>query len=128
MVSAACRFANGAFGTIEATTAAFPGFPEEIVLTGTAGTLVLRGSELQARFHDGRAETVEPDHSSGGTGADPMAFPHHYHRALWADFLEAVATGRDPRVTGEQALKVHHLIDALVETGRQGGAPVRVAA
>jgi UDP-N-acetyl-2-amino-2-deoxyglucuronate dehydrogenase len=37
-----------------------------------------------------------------------------------ADFVEAVRTGREPRVTGEEALKVHRLIDALIETGRTG--------
>lgn len=127
MVCAAVRYANGAFGTIEATTAAYPGFPEQIVLGCEHGTLVLRGSEMEARFHDGRKEMVEPDHSAGGTGADPMAFPYDYHRSVMADFVEAIRTGREPRVTGEEALEVHRLIDALIETGRQGGAPVMVA-
>ncbi|MGB8624472.1 MAG: Gfo/Idh/MocA family oxidoreductase, partial [Paracoccaceae bacterium] len=67
-----------------------------------------------------------PDSSAGGTGADPMAFPHDYHRAVMADFVEAVRTGRDPKVTGEEALKVHRLIDALIRTGATG-APVMVA-
>jgi UDP-N-acetyl-2-amino-2-deoxyglucuronate dehydrogenase len=54
-----------------------------------------------------------------------MAFPHDYHRAAMADFVAAIRDDRDPRVTGEEALRVHHLIDALIETGRTG-APVRV--
>jgi predicted dehydrogenase len=53
-----------------------------------------------------------------------MAFPHDYHRAVMADFVAAIREGREPRVTGEEALKVHRLIDALIETGRTG-APVR---
>lgn len=126
MVCAAARFENGAFGTIDATTAAYPGFPEEIVITCEKGTVCLRGSELLVQGHDGRREHIEPDHSAGGTGADPMAFPHDYHRAVMADFVEAISTGREPRVTGEEALKVHRLIDALIETGRRGHA-VKVA-
>jgi len=43
-----------------------------------------------------------------------------------ADFAHAIATGGRPRVDGEEALKVHHLIDALIAAGRGGGA-VRVA-
>ena len=54
-----------------------------------------------------------------------MAFPHDFHRAVMADFAAAIAEDRDPRVTGEEALRVHRLIDALIETGRTG-APVRV--
>ncbi|MBP0437063.1 Gfo/Idh/MocA family protein [Tianweitania sediminis] len=126
MVCAAVRFRNGAFGTIDATTAAYPGFLEEIVLTCERGTAALRGTELLVQFHDGRTVAIEPDRSAGGTGADPMAFPHDYHRAVMADFVEAIRNGREPKVTGEEALKVHHLIDALIETGRTG-TPVKVA-
>lgn len=126
MVCAAARFANGAFGTIDATTAAYPGFAEEIVVTCEKGTARLRGSEMTVEWHDGRREHIEPDKSAGGTGADPMAFPHDYHRAVMADFVEAISTGREPKVTGEEALKVHRLIDALIETGRSG-RPVEVA-
>ena len=56
-----------------------------------------------------------------------MAFPHDYHRAVMADFVEAVRTGRPPRVTGEEALKVHRLIDALIAAGKADGR-VTVAA
>ncbi len=126
MVCAAARFANGAIGTIDATTAAYPGFHEEIALTGTVGTLALRGGTLLAQFHDGSVERVEADTGAGGTGADPMAFPHDWHRAVMADFAEAIATGREPRVTGEEALRVHRLIDALIATGASG-QPVQVS-
>ena len=127
MVCAAARFANGAIGVIDATTAAYPGFHEEITLTGTRGTLALRGGTLLAQFHDGTEERVEADTGAGGTGADPMAFPHDWHRAVMEDFAEAIAAGRDPRVTGEEALRVHRLIDALIETGASG-QPGRVRA
>ena len=126
MVCAAARFANGAIGTIDATTAAFPGFHEEIIITGEKGTALLRGTELLVQLNDGRKIAIEPDRSAGGTGADPMAFPHDYHRAVMADFIDAIQTDREPRVTGEEALKVHRLIDALIETGR-AGKPIRVA-
>ena len=125
MVTAAARFASGAIGVIEASTAAFPGFPEEIALTCEKGSALLRGTELLVAWQDGRRETIEPDRSAGGTGADPMAFPHDYHRSVMADFVAAVREGRDPQVTGEEALKVHRLIDALIATGLTG-APVTV--
>ena len=125
MVVAAARYANGAFGTIDATTAAYPGFPERIEITGEKGTANLAGTQLQVQLHSGKTIEIEPDRSAGGTGADPMAFPHHYHRAVMADFIDAIRHGREPRVTGEDALKVHRLIDALIETGKTG-RPVQV--
>ena len=126
MVCAGARFANGAIGTIDATTAAFPGFHEEIILACEKGTALLRGTELLVQLQDGRKVEIEPDRSAGGTGADPMAFPHDYHRAVMEDFVDSIREGREPKVTGEEALKVHRLIDALIETGRQG-RPVKVA-
>ena len=42
---------------------------------------------------DGTHEAIEPDRSAGGTGADPMAFPHQYHRAVMADFVAALREG-----------------------------------
>jgi len=127
LVCAAVRYENGALGTIDATTAAYPGNPERIELIGTRGTASLVGTSLAVRLHDGTAIDMAPDASAGGTGADPMAFPHDYHRAVMADFIEAITAGREPRVTGEEALKVHRLIDALIEAGRTGAA-VRIAA
>ncbi len=53
-----------------------------------------------------------------------MAFPHDYHRAVMADFAEAVRQKRPPRITGEDALRVHRLIDALIAAGQ---SPSRVA-
>jgi predicted dehydrogenase len=118
LACAAVRFASGALGVIDATTAAYPGFPERIELACTRGTASLSGTGLGVQWHDGRSLDPTPDPSAGGTGADPMAFSHEGHRAVLADFVRAVRTGTPPRVSGEEALKVHRLIDALIETGR----------
>jgi UDP-N-acetyl-2-amino-2-deoxyglucuronate dehydrogenase len=114
MVCAAVKFVGGALGVIEASTSAYPGFPERIEITGERATAVLAGTMLQVFHHDGRVTDVASDSTAGGTGADPMAFPHDYHRALLADYLDALDQGREPTVNGEEALKVHRLIDALL--------------
>ena len=114
LVCAAVHWQNGALGVIEATTTAYPGAAERIELTGTLGTASLAGTALELRWHDGRKETLAADGSAGGAGADPMAFPHDYHRSVWQDFLDATQSGGEPRVNGEEALRVHRLIDALL--------------
>lgn len=121
LVCAAVRWKSGALGVIEATTAAYPGAAERIELSGTRGTATLAGTALELRFDDGRRETLAADGSGGGTGADPMAFPHDYHRSVWGDFLDAVQGGGEPRVNGEEALRVHRLIDALLASAANGG-------
>ena len=116
MLAAAVRYANGAIGVIDATTAAYPGSAERIDLVGEKGTASLAGTSLVVQWQDSTREEHVADGSAGGTGADPMAFPHDYHRSVWVDFLDAIATKRSPRVTGVEALKVHRLIDALLQS------------
>lgn len=121
LVSAAVRWKSGALGVVHATTAAFPGFAERIELIGTRGTALLQGTELQVRFVDGKSIDVKTEAGGGGTGADPMAFPHDWHRGVLQDFLDAIERDRQPRVNGAEALKVHRFIDALLQTPRSGG-------
>jgi predicted dehydrogenase len=120
LVCAAVRWKSGALGVIEATTAAYPGAPERIELIGDKGTATLASTALEVRFSDGRRESLEPDGSSGGTGADPMAFPHDYHRSVWSDFLDAVQRNGEARVNGNEGLRVHRFIDALLEASKSG--------
>ncbi|MCA1406741.1 Gfo/Idh/MocA family oxidoreductase [Ensifer sp. IC3342] len=119
LAMAAIGFANGAIGTVSATTCAYPGYPDEIDIIGTRGMARLGGQSLVASFHDGTELSLE-DEAAGGAGADPMAFPHHHHRAVLADFLDAVDAGREPRVSGREALKVHRLITAILAAAESG--------
>ncbi|HZS82436.1 MAG TPA: Gfo/Idh/MocA family oxidoreductase [Stellaceae bacterium] len=126
IAGAALRFASGAIGTLDATTASYPGFPERIEIVGESATALLVGGELTLFHRDGRREELGGAQATGG-GADPMAFSHEAHRALIADFLAALDEGRPPRVSGAQALAVHRLIDAVLRSAREGRA-VRVEA
>jgi UDP-N-acetyl-2-amino-2-deoxyglucuronate dehydrogenase len=126
MVVAAVKFENGALGTIDATTAAYPGFAERIEIIGEKATASLVGGDLTVSHQDGRVTELKTDLGSGGTGADPMAFPNDWHRGAIADFLDAIDQKGEPAISGREALKVHRLIDALLEAGASGKT-VRVA-
>lgn len=127
LVCAAVRYRNKAIGTIHATTASYPGFPERIDLIYRHATASLVGNTLDIVWHDGRVLHWASDEKAGGTGADPMAFSHASHRAVIADFINSIAQGRPPKVTGEDALATHQLIDALITSGRNG-RPTQVGA
>jgi UDP-N-acetyl-2-amino-2-deoxyglucuronate dehydrogenase len=118
LVAAAVRFRSGALGVVHATTAAYPGFPERIELIGKRGTALLEGTSLKVNIQDQAAVEFSTPAGSGGTGADPMAFPHDWHRSLLSDFLDSIEKNREPRVSGGEALKVHRFIDKiLLSTG-----------
>ena len=121
---AALRFANGALGTLNATTASYPGFAERIEIVGTRGTALLTAGKLDLHWHDGRRDAVGEEATLGG-GADPMAFANDAHRAVLAEFLDALDERRAPVNDGRAALRVHDLIDAVLESSR-AHAPIPV--
>jgi UDP-N-acetyl-2-amino-2-deoxyglucuronate dehydrogenase len=108
------RFKNGALGVVHATTTAYPGYPERIELIGTQGTALLEGTSLKMNFSDAQSFEMRTESGGGGTGADPMAFPHDWHRSVLQDFLDSIEENREPRISGAEALKVHRFIDALL--------------
>jgi len=117
--TAGLRFANGAVGSLVASTASFPGGAETITLHFDGATLHLEAGVLTVTHRDGR---VDHHGARGGTGggADPMAFTHAWHQAVIEDFAQAVRRGRDPLVTGQAALAAHALIEAITQSARTG--------
>ena len=115
--AALLRLGNGAPGTLMATTAAYPGAPERIEVWGSRGSAVLLGGSLQLSWIGGGTETLAAEGGTGG-GANIMDFPNDAHRAVLADFLDAVETGRDPLVTGEEALASQMLVDEILAMAR----------
>lgn len=118
LVTATFTYANGAIGTLNATTCAYPGLPDRIELIGTKGTAVFSGNRLEAAFMDGTTLKKGEDETGSGSGADPMAFGHGLHRALIADFASAIRGKRPPKVTGEDALKAHRFIEAILRASK----------
>jgi predicted dehydrogenase len=113
---AAVKFKSGALGVVHATTTAYPGFAERIELIGSKGTALLEGTSLQMKFHDGTSFEMKTESGGGGTGADPMAFPHDWHRGVLQDFLDSLEQKREPRISGAEALKVHRFIDRILQS------------
>jgi predicted dehydrogenase len=112
--AALVRLANGAPGMIMATTAAYPGSAESIEIIGSTGTARIDGGNLRIAWLDGREEVLA-DAGGTGSGANVMGFSHEPHKALLADFLDAIEAARDPLVTGEEALATQRLIEAVLQ-------------
>lgn len=122
------RFRSGAVGLLQATTAAYPGFPERLEISGTGGSAVVEAGELKAAelvdekgdvgAYGGRPGTSVP---AGATAAaDPAAVADAAHQAQLADFIAALAGDGRPLVTGEQARANVGVIQAVYESARSG--------
>jgi len=119
-VTALVELGNGAPGSIMATTAFYPGYPERIEILGTNGVATVIGGALTLNLLNGHREEVASDGGTG-SGASIMDFPHDAHRAVIADFLDAVRSGRDPRISGAEALESQRVISAIVAAGYPDG-------
>jgi predicted dehydrogenase len=117
IVAGAVTFDEGVIGTLDATTVAYPGFPERIELACAQATAVLSGDELDVYFHDGRRLHVG-EAPFVKDNSDPMSFSHEAHKALIADFLDAIQAHRPPAIDGRSALHVHRLIEALLHSAQ----------
>ncbi|MFN8095014.1 MAG: Gfo/Idh/MocA family oxidoreductase [Vicinamibacteria bacterium] len=120
------EFASGAVGTLEATTAAFPGYPRRVEITGTEGTLVVEGDDVVAA--DLRAPGPDLASGSGASASAATAVVSDAtpHRRLFEDFARAVAERREPACSGREGLRSLAVVEAVyAAAARRGGVEVR---
>ena len=129
------KFANGALGTIEASTAAFPGYLKRIEIYGSQGSAVIEEEDIikwdfakklrrDALIRRQMAEST----STGGGASDPSAIGHHGHALLFRDFLQAIDQRRRPAIDGLEGRRSVELILAVykaAETGRVVRLPLK---
>ncbi|MDO9358190.1 MAG: Gfo/Idh/MocA family oxidoreductase [Polaromonas sp.] len=120
-VAAVLQYPNGAIGNIDATTAAYPGFPERIALNFEKGSATLEAGELRAELVDGRVIQAGQKQATG-SGANLMAFDHAFHRAVIENFAAAIRSNTEPAVSGRSALQAQRLISAIVDAAARGVA------
>jgi predicted dehydrogenase len=129
--SATLRFKSGALGTIEATTAAYPGFNKKIEITGSNGSCILEDDRILAwEFRESKPEDAAIKAAGqtvdmGSGAANPTAINFYGHQLQLQDLVDAVRENRKPAVEGREARNAVALIRALYESA-ESGKPVKV--
>lgn len=95
--AALLEFESGAIATFEATTAAFPGFPRRLEVTGTKGSVV----------HE------DPARSALVADATP-------HRRVLEDFIAAVRSGERPACDARDGRVSVAIVEAIYRSARSG--------
>ena len=120
---AAIEWANGAFGVIQGTTAAWPGFKRRILISGDAGSAVLEEDAItfwefkRKRATDARLRARLAEGEAMGSGAaDPMAFSPENHRRQLDDFCRALDQGTEPLVDGREGRNAVEIILAIYQS------------
>ena len=119
---ATLRFASGAIGVIEATTAAWPGLLKKTEIHGTEGTAIIEQDDVLrwefAKEVDSDAsvrDQFKPGSSNTGGAADPKAISYVGHRDQLQDFVSAIQENREPKVDGTDGRKSVEIILAIYQ-------------
>lgn len=129
---ATLRFANGALGTLEATTAAYPGYLKRIEIHGSQGSAVMEEEDLIKWDFAGKSrrdatirKRMEKSHSTGGGASDPTAIGHHGHTQQFRDVCDAIDKDRQPAVDGHEGRRSVEIILAVYKSA-ETGKPVKL--
>ena len=116
---ATLEFCSGALATLEATTAAWPGYPRQVELTGTEGTVTIQGDRVAAAdLRAPRPELVGQNASTNAAAHSPTVSDVRGHRAALEDFVGAIREGREPRCGGREGRRSLMVVDALYRSAR----------
>ncbi len=111
--TALLEFSSGAQATIDVTTAAFPGRPRRLLISGTAGSLLLDGDSLREGASESAAEVrVE-------SAASPVVSDATAHQRIIEDFVDAVRQGRPPVCNGAEGRRSVEVVEAVYRSAKE---------
>ena len=129
VVVATLRFANGALGVIEATTAAFPGALKKIEIHGSAGSAAIEEEDIinwefakMTKADRALVEKMSGTTQTGGGAADPAAIGHHAHAALFRDAIRTIQGKASNSIDGREGRRSVEIILAIYKAAASGKA------
>ena len=123
------EFANGAVGLLEATTAAYPGYPRRVELTGTEGTIVLEHDRIVVADLKGSPQDIV----SSGPGdqnpsaSSPLVTDFSGHQSAIEDFIRAIHEDGTPACDGRQGRRSVALIESIYHAACTAELSMRVS-
>jgi UDP-N-acetyl-2-amino-2-deoxyglucuronate dehydrogenase len=118
------EFASGAVGQLHATTAAYPGYPRRVEITGTEGTVVLEHDRIIAtNLKSASAATsilIESGSDQNQSASTATVSDFRGHQAVVEDFLRAVKENRAPACDGIEGRRSIALVEAIYQAANSG--------
>jgi predicted dehydrogenase len=125
---ATLKFASGAFGTIEASTALWPGFSRRIEICGEHGSAVMEDDDItrwEFRVPQSGDDAIRATRESGAMGsgaAAPMAIKFEGHLRQIQDFIDGIRENRPFFIEGREARNAVALVRAIYDSAASGRA------
>jgi UDP-N-acetyl-2-amino-2-deoxyglucuronate dehydrogenase len=121
---AALEFSSGALAVFQATTAAYPGYPRCVEISGTAGTVILEHDRIIAanlRNPPTAAELAALDKSTkdeNQSASSAAVSDFRGHQAVVEDFLQAIQNQRAPACDGGEGRRSIALIESIYRAAK----------
>jgi UDP-N-acetyl-2-amino-2-deoxyglucuronate dehydrogenase len=126
--TALLEFANGVSGIFQATTAAYPGYPRRVEITGTEGTVILEHDRvIAANLRNpppGMKAVAAPD--TNPSASSPVVSDIRGHQAILEDFLKAIKENDKPLCDGREGRRSVALIEAMYRASKIPGMKVEL--
>ncbi len=129
---AALKFASGAFGAIEGTTATWPGWSRRIEICGENGSVVMEDDDI-ARWdfrveqpEDAKIRAMRESAAMGSGAAAPMNIKIEGHVRQIQDFIDGIRERRPFFIEGHEARKAVVLVRAIYDSAAKG-QPIRLS-
>jgi len=116
------EFAKGPLCTLLATTAAYPGYPRRVEITGSEGTVILEDDRIVAsNLRTSTSITAKPFVKDEGA-ASHVVNDVRGHKAILEDFIHAIEHNGTPACDAREGRKSIELIEFIY---RAAGNPTR---
>ena len=125
---ATLEFASGALGIFHATTAAYPGYPRRVEISGTQGTVILehdrilvadlRKSAAAAAVSASLSALTESAKDENQSASSAAVSDFRGHQAVLEDFLEAIQQTRAPACDGLEGRRSIALIESIYRAAK----------
>lgn len=125
---ATLQFPDGALGTIEASTALWPGWSRRIEICGEHGSICLEDDFIakwdfaQAEPGDETIRNAKRDNALGSGAGVPGGISIAGHLRQIGDLVAAIRENRPPAIDGREGRKAVALVHAIYESAKSGKA------
>jgi predicted dehydrogenase len=122
------EFSSGALGIFHATTAAYPGYPRRVEISGSAGTVILEHDRvIAANLRNAPATAaVSAALDENQSASSAVVSDFRGHQLVLEDFLQAIEHNRAPACDGLEGRRSIALIESIYRAAKTPDRTVTV--
>jgi len=116
------QFASGALGVVQGTTAAYPGYPRRLEVTGSEGTIILEHDRIVAadlRNPPAADTNADATRDRNQSSSSPVVSDFRGHQMVFEDFIQAIQHDRMPVCDGREGRRSLAVIEAIYRAAQK---------